>query len=493
MLILSMFVAFGVIFYSPLTPPALYQAGGGLSGAFVFPFASFAIVGALIATRRPSNPVGWLCLAGTAVLGVGSLSALVGSILFGAHNALGGDILLFSAFWNAPGGNVAVLFVLMLLVFPDGHLLSPRWRWLAYGLLALGLTGLILNVINPTPGVLGITANPYPGITLPVSVLAIHGSASVVNTLSNVWNVLSNVVAAAVLLSIFLRLRGADSDTRHQIKWVAFAAVFLSAALIIANFLPNVIFSNEGPSASALIAVVVSIAALGVPAAIGVAMLKYRLYDIDIIISRTLVYGILAILITAVYVGIAVGVGAAVGGGGKPNLGLSILATAIVAVGFQPVSERVQRVANRLVYGRRATPYEVLSQFSERVAESYASDEVLPRMARVLAEGTNAVAAAIWLRSGEVWRRAAAFPLDSAVPTVLHSNGTEELSIPTADRSVVVQHQGEVLGVLAVTKRRGESITPIETKLMDDLAHQAGLVLKNVGLTTDLEARLVDL
>ena len=126
---------------------------------------------------------------------------------------------------------------------------------------------------------------------------------------------------------------------------------------------------------------------VAVPVASAVAIFKYRLYDIDVVISRTLVYGTLAVFITAVYIGIAVGIGALIGGGGKPNLGLSILATAIVAVGFQPVRERVQRVANRLVYGKRATPYEVLSQFSERVAESYATDDVMPRMARVLAEG----------------------------------------------------------------------------------------------------------
>src|SRR5207245_11031033 len=115
---------------------------------------------------------------------------------------------------------------------------------------------------------------------------------------------------------------------------------------------------------------------VGLPVAAGVAIFKYRLYEIDLIISRTLVYGTLAAFITAVYVAIAVGVGSLVGSGGQPNLGLSILATAIVAVGFQPVRERVQRVANRFVYGPRATPYEVLSEFSEHVAESYAAREV---------------------------------------------------------------------------------------------------------------------
>src|ERR1019366_7288235 len=144
---------------------------------------------------------------------------------------------------------------------------------------------------------------------------------------------------------------------------------------------------------------------------------------------------------------------------------------------------RVQRIANRLVYGTRATPYEVLSHFSERVAESYASEDVLPRMARVLGEGTNADLAEVWLRHADALQRAAVFPLDGATPVSVHLNGTTTLAIPGADRSVVVRHQGEVLGALTVTKRRGEQITPIEVKLMDDLAHQAGLVLKNVGLS----------
>src|SRR5206468_6301728 len=100
--------------------------------------------------------------------------------------------------------------------------------------------------------------------------------------------------------------------------------------------------------------------------AAGVAILKYRLYDIDVVINKTLVYGSLAAFITAVYVAIVVGIGTAIGQGERPNLGLSILATAVVALAFQPVKGRVQRLANRLVYGRRATPYEVLSEFSAR-------------------------------------------------------------------------------------------------------------------------------
>src|SRR6202011_689460 len=141
-----------------------------------------------------------------------------------------------------------------------------------------------------------------------------------------------------------------------------------------------------------------------------------------------------------------VGIGTLIGSGGQPNLALSIVATAIVAVAFQPVRERLQKIANRLVYGKRATPYEVLSQFSERVAETYAADEALPRMARVLAEGTGAERAEVWLRAGETLRRAAAWPQDAApaggAARVVDGSMPD---IPGVDRVAEVRHQSELL------------------------------------------------
>ena len=233
---------------------------------------------------------------------------------------------------------------------------------------------------------------------------------------------------------------------------------------------------------------------LAIPLSIGFAMLKYRLYDIDLVINKALLLGAMAAFITLVYVAIVAGIGNLVGQGGKPSLWLSILATALVAVAFQPVRERVQRVANRLVYGKRATPYEVLSQFSERVADVYSSEDVLPRMARVLGEGTGALRADVWIRLGDAIEPAASWPIgEGPPPSPVHIAGQLPTSVPGVSRIVSVQHQGGLLGAVSINKRSGEALTPVEEKLLADLAAQAGLVLRNVGLTAELQARLKEI
>jgi signal transduction histidine kinase len=219
--------------------------------------------------------------------------------------------------------------------------------------------------------------------------------------------------------------------------------------------------------------------AFGVPGAVAVAILRYRLYEIDLVLNRALVYGALAAFITAVYVGIVVGIGALIGSRGQPNLALSIAATAVVALAFQPAREQIQRLANRLVYGQRATPYETLALFSHRVAGAYANEEVLTRLAQVLSEGTAAAAATVWVENGGQPAPLATWPAEA-----------EPVSPSAADRSVPVKHQGERLGTLALSKRAGEPLTPVEDKLLADVAAQTGQVLRNVRLTSELQARL---
>jgi signal transduction histidine kinase len=460
-----------------------------LVGAFVqaaVPSIAIALVGGLIASRQPRNPIGWLLLFGATAT---ALQGLAGQ--YAVHTLMVDRGSLPGVEWIAwlgstIGGLVYPgMVVLILLLFPNGRSPSARWRLVIWLDIALAVVNNGLGFLDPAP----IASPGVPSVPNPLVLAHINGLE--MGPIGYVVFLGGLLVVLAAAVSLVIRLRRASGAEREQVRWVAYAlgtTVLISITYTLAGLAVPTLQNN-------LVGNVIVIAGfgLGLPAAMGVAMLRYHLYDIDIVISRTMVYGTLAVLITAVYVGIAVGIGTLVGSGGKPNLGLSILATGIVAVGFQPVRERVQRVANRLVYGKRATPYQVLSEFSSRVAESYAAEAVLPRMASVLRDGTGAELATVWVRADGLLRRAAASPESSAGVEPLDLNASSSPEIPGADRSVLVRHQGEVLGALTVTKRRGESITPIEIKLMDDLAHQAGLVLKNVGLTSDLQARLADL
>jgi signal transduction histidine kinase len=233
--------------------------------------------------------------------------------------------------------------------------------------------------------------------------------------------------------------------------------------------------------------------ALGIPAACAVAILKYRLYDIDVVISKTVVYAVLAAFITAVYTLVVAGAGAVAGSGGRPSLVLSIAATALVAVAFQPVRERAQRLANRLVYGRRATPYQALAQLSERVAGTYANEELLPTMARIVAEATGATRADVWLRSGGELRDGAWWPADAEPGPAMPLTGRGLPAVQSGERIVPVSHHGDLLGALSIIKKRGDAFTPTEDALIGNLATQAGLVLRNVGLTEQLMTRVAEL
>jgi signal transduction histidine kinase len=446
------------------------------------------LLGMLVAARRPHNPVGWLLLliaVASSLEGVEDQYARFALLTHpGAPGAVWAEWLdSFDAVAIFPAG--AVMWLLVLL--PDGHAPSRRWRTA----LIVGTVDSIVLAISiafaPGPLTLGANGANYLALNNPLGLGIFQPFSANAPVGAVIWFLgLAMLLLASV--APLLRMRRAHGDERQQLKWIAYAVLLTAAGIVITVFLAGPVL----PSWTFDVPIVLGFG-LALPVAIGIAIFKHRLYDIDMVISRTLVYGSLAVFITAVYVGIAVGIGALVGGGGKPNLGLSILATAIVAVGFQPVRERVQRVANRLVYGKRATPYEVLSQFSERVAESYATDDVMPRMARVLAEGTGAQRADVWLRGGSVWRDAAMWPLDGVAFASTTVNDGNLPSATAGDRVVAVRHQGELLGALSVTKRSGESLTPVEENLLSHLAGQAGLVLKNVGLTGDLQARLVDL
>jgi signal transduction histidine kinase len=449
---------------------------GGGAGVLVNAGA-FGLLGGLLVARRPDNPMGWLMLfVSLSQGGIGLADGYADVALF-AHpgNLPGGDLAAWVGGWIwAPGLGLLVTVVLQL--FPDGRPLSPRWRFVVWTSVA-AIATVALSLAAGTWGVPGrvILQGTFTG-TQPESLYTFTFKAGILA---------AGACMGAGIIAMVLRYRRGAVDERQQLKWVVAGTFLLALSAVLGfDFVPLPVIVKQPLEA---------VGAAVFPTTIAIAILRYRLYDIDLVISRALVYGSLAVFITAVYVGIVVGVGTLVGSGGRPNIALSIVATAIVAVAFQPVRERLQKVANRLVYGKRATPYEVLSQFSERVAESYAADDVLPRMARVLAEGTGAERADVWLRAGDILRQAASWPADAAAAEPARVMDDSLPGMLDAERAVEVRHQGELLGALTVVKRKGESLTPVEEKLLTDLAGQAGLVLKNVGLTAELLQRLDDL
>ncbi len=346
---------------------------------------TFAVVGGLIASKQPRNAVGWLFLFMAVDMGAGGVAAQYARLaVYTLPGAGGAQWALW--WWTSSEQFVypAGAATLTLLLIPDGRLPSARWRPV---IPIAVVTTLVLVIVV---GALGSSPldgpDNQPQLANPLAVKAL---VSLHGPLGSLW-----FVGTAILLvggaAPLVRLRRARGEEREQLKWIAYVVVTTVAATLVAYGASAVAPQATVVTNNAFLAINILGFAVGLPVAIGIAVLKYRLYDIDIIISRTLVYGSLAVFITAVYVGIAVGIGTLVGSGGKPNLALSIVATAIVALGFQPLRERLQKIANRLVYGTRATPYEVLSEFSNQVAEAYAADEVLPRMARVLQEGTGA-------------------------------------------------------------------------------------------------------
>ena len=172
------------------------------------------------------------------------------------------------------------------------------------------------------------------------------------------------------------------------------------------------------------------------------------------------------------------------------NLLLSIVATAVVAVAFHPVRERIQRLANWLVFGKRATPYEVLTELSGRMTGTIANEDLLNRMAQLIAEGTGALRADVWLRSGAAFKDSAVWPALAGLTAAIDAAGDAPPQVAGADQVKLVRHQGEVLGALSLRKRPGERLTPTEDRMLGDLAAQAGLVLRNLSLTEQLLERL---
>jgi signal transduction histidine kinase len=447
----------------------------------------YATLGALI-VRRARNLIGWLLQGvglGFVILSATDAYAVLGIAYPGSFPAA--DIVGAIAGWVFVVTAPSLAF--MLLFFPTGRLPSPRWRpILLIGIVAVALTS-IGFLFNPVP-----LALPAPGGALRVpNPLGIESFGVPISTalVATVWTVVLTIAAA--FGALVARYRAGGREPRQQIKWVAFVAALSLLANLVAIGALVVCSCDSSPVATVTYAATVILVFFGMPAALSIAILKYRLYEIDVIISRAIVYGSLATVVTAIYVVVVVGFGSLVGyGTGSPVL---TTATAVaIALLFQPLRRQAQRVANSLVYGERATPYQVLSDFAERMGGTYGVDDVLRRMAAILGQATGATHVEVWLRVGRELRPGAAWPAEIVMPGPMPLRGDDELpALDGVTRAVAVRHDGELLGALALEKPQNEPLTPTEDKLLQDLASQAGLVLRNVGLAAELQSTIDEL
>jgi signal transduction histidine kinase len=430
---------------------------------------AFAAIGGLIVVLRPANRIGWFLVGIGFLQGISSAWGSAIHLLYVTpswHHAAAWLLLLMT-----PTSPLAFFLVVeVLLRFPDGALPSRRWRWVERALAVVVVAVVADSLITPTPPLTGLPASP----------LANPAIARVLDPLTS-FNLVAIFFAIAAA-AIVVRYRRGGPVLRQQVKWFGLGALVLVLCLAV-----NGVGSAVAPQSdvqSPLVAFsnfLEFVGLVSVPAAIAIAILRHRLYDIDLIISRGLAYGALAAAATALYIGVVVGLGALVGRTAGRDLFLSLVATAIIAVLFQPLRLGLQRAANRLVYGRRQTPYDSLAGFTRHLAESYSIERVLPRMAQALGEGIRGRAASVTLGNGSGPRVGAAWPDGAPLP----------VEIP--DHSVEVAHAGEHLGTLALWSHQGEGLNATERRLLLDLAQQAGLVFHNASLTVELEQRLEEL
>jgi signal transduction histidine kinase len=477
-------------------------------GSYAFAAVAVAVyagVGGLIAARRPGNAIGWL---------LGLLGLALAASLFLEQYGLRGlatapgslpAVREVAALGNATQMFTVIPLIILVLLFPDGRLPSRRWRPVLWGAIEVLIVGGLGPLLQRGTMVSGSLTNAlqaahvaYPN---PLGVFPRHGWYSDVIAATAVIAVATTVLA---IVSVFVRRRGAGAELRQQLAWLAYVGV-MTVLVAVVGLGYNAASHGSNTTLSTLtFTLLFGIPIFGIPLACAVAVLRYRLYDLDVVVRKTVVAALVVAAFTAIYALVVVAVGAATGRPG--NSPLTFAAAALAAIALQPVRTRAGRLADRLVYGQRATPYEVLSEFSERMAGTYSTENVLPRMARMLVEATGADQAEVWIRTSGPARREAVWPPDGPAVSLDGEAVAPDGQVVSLDgeavspageavfrdegrtRSFVVEHQGERLGALRVTSSLREPLTPGGERLVRDVAAQAGLVLRNVALIEDLRA-----
>jgi hypothetical protein len=342
---------------------------------------AFATVGALVAARRPRIPIGWLLLLSGLGYALAGFSTTAAHLADSPHSPFLYLQVLSGWIW---GVSIALTGVYLLLRFPDGRLLSPRWRIVEW-VTTIALVAFVIG-ITVTPGHVEDTRFPNP--------LAIPGALG--RTLSGLEGVYGVVFAALIasLVSVAIRYRRSGRVEREQLKWILYAAVL--QALAAAAQIPIGAFVHDPEVATTIENVTSTVAITFLPIAIGIAVLRYRLWDIDRLINRTIVYTVLTVLLVGLYAGLVVGLGAVTGRTGNPIVIAG--STLIVAALFGPARRRIQALIDRRFYRRRYDAERILGTFSARLRDELELDALATEIRTAVSGAMQPSSVALWIR-----------------------------------------------------------------------------------------------
>ena len=349
----------------------------------------YPTVGAIVASRRPENPVGWLlCLYGL-VTSIGYFFAeyAIYALLAQPDSLPAGEAIAWILSWVLPILNGLMVFYILL--FPTGRLPSRRWRWLGWLTVAFVMVGVILAAFSSGAllGILGPIQNP----------LGIEGFSNIYY--KAVLFTMASLLTLAAALAVFIRLRRAIGVERQQIKWFAYAAVATVSAGILAYLIPRVI---DTPLWFERVGFALNIAFIpAIPIAIGIAILRYRLYDIDILINRTLVYGSLTLMLALVFFGGVTStqiVFTALSGQEQlPQLAI-VVSTLVIAALFTPLRRRIQSFIDRRFYRRKYDARKTLEAFGSRLRDETDLDALSNDLVGVTRSTMQPEHVGLWIR-----------------------------------------------------------------------------------------------
>jgi signal transduction histidine kinase len=434
----------------------LGAAGGQLVDALTgLSAVAFAVVGALVVWQRPGNAMGPLFCAGASsltVLGVGGLYARYAA----AHPSAGLPAGVFVS-WLADVAALPTTGIFAGIIpqlFPDGRPLSRRWRptlWAGWGFIVLATVGnaFAAQDLESVPG----RDNPY----------AVPALTWLWSTMIAVSAPLGLLALCAGLATLFLRWRRSAGEERQQLKWFVAGVSLLPVPLLLHDATP--VFSD----------LIISVAFLVIPAVLGVAVLRYRLYDLDLVVRRAAAYAVVSALVAGIYLAIVAVVEAAVGG--RATQAEHVVAAVAAAAAFQPLRSLVQRTVDEVFYGDRLRPYEAMNRIGRQLEHAILPDTVLPGVVTAVTDALRVPYAAVELLDETGWSMAA----EHGRPA-----GTVE--------EFPMTYQAEKVGRLLVSPRSpGQPLDTSDRRLLVDLARQVGVAAHAVRASLALQRSRVAL